>query len=145
MKILQNFFLYIIYFLYKYRSYRQCVCQKFDKKSGVCLKVVELCYLVVCKRSWDMLTSLLDKSSFGSDWQVPQAHKSREVNLLRGCKLWINIITLILRHFPPWRYDWRVRQTVRLGPVTRVKAQGEDLGLPRNYKKQSLPMWWRIE
>lgn len=31
-----------------------------------------------------MLTSLLDKPSLGSEWQVPKAHTSREVNLLRG-------------------------------------------------------------
>ena len=38
--------------------------------------------------------------------------ESREVNLPRGCKHWINIITLILRHFPPQRGEancWSIK------------------------------------
>lgn len=80
----------------------------------LCVWKSNLYCLVAPKLSRGIVTSLQDKSSFGIEWQVPQASQSRGVNLLRACKLWINIITLILSHSPPWRYDWRVRQSVRL-------------------------------
>ena len=127
-----------------------------DKMSCVS-KNGKLYYLVFGKWSWDVLTSLVDKSSFGSEWQVPRAHGSREVNLLRGLQTVNRHNHIDPASFPPWRYDWGVRQTVRLlrachksyeGPGESPEAAQNSqqhsqqmLGKDKMKKEQSCIVW----